>query len=280
MKRPADRPDCKIVRIETSKENPPRKRYICACGKAGPWDRDYQTWRNITADKAVQWNWKVHAGNIACHRARRERKEPMWNTVHVTRPVVTATPSPPPSSRFDSEYTVWDRLAKWLHEAEDLHGFCATNGIAVPSPLARFVDSYGTPPGRIPEGVKPGAIVEWEPEYASGTMRAVVTRIADGRVFVAIERRRPASARRRKPETEAWFEPDEVHRLRVVPVLGPHHCPVQGRLEGVPEVSSSIPADPASTNGSPITTAITVTSVEEPPRFELGNGGFADQLLG
>lgn len=275
MKRRSDPPNCKILRVETSKGNPSLRRSVCACGYKGPWEAD--GWRHgsggarwYTADRLVAWNWKVHAGNVACHRVRRERKQATLNTADIAKPFAVVTPSPSPS-RFDLERTVLDRLVKWLHEAQDLHSFCATNGIAAPSPLARFVGSYEMPPG-----IKPGVLVEWEPEHASGTMRVAVTRVADGRVFVAIERRRPASARRRNLDTETWFEPDEVHRLRVVPVLGPHHCPVQDRSAGVPEVSSPIPSDPAATSGSPIISAITVTSVEEPPRFELGNGGFAE----
>jgi hypothetical protein len=269
MRARSDRADCKIVRIETSAKDPSRKRYICACDRKGPWEAD--GWRHgsggarwYTADRLLTWNWKVHAGNVAHRHVRRAREESTPNPVVVSRP---AAPSP---LRFDLERAVMDRLVKWLREAEDLHGFCVAHGIAPPSPLVRFVNSYETPPGRLAPDIKPGVIVEWEPEHASGTMRGVVTRIADGRVFLVIERRRPTSARRRKPEGETWFDPDEVHQLRVVPILGPHHCPALAASASVLEVSR------APESGTRVTGDSSMISVEEPPRFELGNGGFAD----
>lgn len=38
-----------------------RKRYVCECGRSGNWRRDFDNYRRITAEVAIEWNWKVHA---------------------------------------------------------------------------------------------------------------------------------------------------------------------------------------------------------------------------
>lgn len=59
---------------------------------------------------------------------------------------------------------------------------------------------------------KPGDLVEWEPLYAKGTMRGRVTRVTCGTVFLVIQRR---NNRRKKVESEVFFEPTEVYQLRL-----------------------------------------------------------------
>lgn len=189
---------CKLLRIETSTETLPRKRYVCSCGRIGTWTAGH--WRSIPAERDAIWNWRSHAGIKASWVRRRSGVA----TEHV----------------YASEITTEDDSQMWRYVCScGTRGTCryrherranfawirhryAANGRTASRPEQR-----PTPPG-----IKPGALVEWEPEYASGTMRGTVTRVADGRVFVEVERK--ASGRRRK-SVETWFEPDEAHRLRV-----------------------------------------------------------------
>jgi hypothetical protein len=204
MKRHADRPDCKLLRIETSQETPPRKRYICACGYDGSWEKD--RWRHVgfrshwyTAARLATWNWRAHAGiRAACKKSSRRKQ--------VTAIIVADTAQTRPLL-VNIEPSLLQRIINSAQATgRTLQEF-------VRDTLLQSVNSAS-----IPAGIKPGVVVEWEPEYAHGTMRAVITRVVDGRVFVTIERRHPTSTRRRKPDPETWFEPDEVHRLRVVPI--------------------------------------------------------------
>lgn len=60
--------------------------------------------------------------------------------------------------------------------------------------------------------IQPGDVVEWNPEHVRRpcVMRGTVTRLVNGTVYLRIHRHN------KKNESEVWFEPSEVHRLRVV----------------------------------------------------------------
>ncbi len=59
---------CSIIHIE---QDGPRVRYVCACGKLGPWESDFGTWRHVTKERAIEWNFRVHAALVANWATRR-----------------------------------------------------------------------------------------------------------------------------------------------------------------------------------------------------------------
>lgn len=72
-------------------------------------------------------------------------------------------------------------------------------------------------------GITPGVVVEWNPTHARGMMRGTVTRIEGGTVYLRIHRSNPRNT------SEVWFDPEEVHRLRVVEHTQPDAATERGR---------------------------------------------------
>lgn len=181
---------CELLRIEPAGADGARRRFVCACGKIGY--PSSSSWQG-DADRRARVSWE-------CHRAAKDSWRKPRGGAHR---YIRRRPELPRSTQCLPVYLLPDLFDRISSAAR------ATGRTL--QEYARDVLLASVNSSSVPANITPGVTVEWEPEHASGSMRARVTRVADGRVFVEI---RPAS--RRKPATETWFEPDEVHRLRVV----------------------------------------------------------------